>query len=194
MKQFLSVLFLLTIFLYPKAQTTDTVEYHSTNVTYQVTNIPGNTYTWSVISPGTITSGQGTNQITVNWNSAGPGFIPNAVSVFATNQFGCVSPTVLLNLFILVPVSSIFYPNAFTPDGDGRNDGWSPIPTNIVEIRWMIYNRWGERVYESNRIGDKWNGVYKGAQQGIFNFVWICWWRGIDGKKGFDKGNLILIR
>jgi hypothetical protein len=58
----------------------------------------------------------------------------------------------------------------------------------------MVYNRWGEKVFETNKIGVKWDGKYKGVVQGTFNFVFICWWKGIDGKTGFQKGNLILIR
>ena len=169
MKQFLSVLFLLTIFLYSKAQIPDTVEYHSTNVTYQVTNIPGNTYTWTITSPGIITSGQGTNQITVNWNLTDPGYIPNAISVYTTNQFGCSSPTATLDIFIPIPVSSIFFPNAFTPNGDGINDGWSPIPFNIIKIKWQVYDRFGVRVFECYDVGRKWDGTYIGVKQPIGN-------------------------
>ena len=191
MRNLIVILFWLLSFS-AKAQT-DTVYYNSTSVYYVISN-PGNTYTWSVGYPGSIVSGQGTNSITVNWGSSNAGFMPNAVSVFATNSFGCVSAAASLDIVILIPESKIFFPNAFTPNGDGINDSWSPIPFNIIEIRWMVYNRYGEKVYETNKIGDKWNGIYKGAPQGIFNFVWICWWRGVDGKKGFDKGNLILIR
>jgi gliding motility-associated-like protein len=92
------------------------------------------------------------------------------------------------------PESAIFFPNAFTPNGDGLNDSWSPIPFKITEIRWMVYNRWGEKVYETNRIGDKWDGRHRGETQGTFNFVFMCWWKGIDGKTGFKKGNVIQIR
>lgn len=107
MKQFLSVLLLLTLSFLAKAQTTDTVCYRSNSATYQVVNIPGNTYTWTVAAPGIITGGQGTNQITVNWGSANPGLITNAVSVFPTNQFGCVGPTVLVNVFVLNIVPTV---------------------------------------------------------------------------------------
>lgn len=92
------------------------------------------------------------------------------------------------------PESAIFFPNAFTPNGDGLNDGWSPIPFKIVQIRWQVYNRWGEKVYETNQIENKWNGTYKNIAQPIGNFVFQCWWRGIDGKTGYKKGNLVLIR
>jgi len=89
------------------AQTPDTVCYHSTTATYQVINIPGNTYSWSVAPPGVLTSGQGTSLITVSWGTANPGLITNAVSVFPTNQFGCVGPTVLLDVFVLNIVPTV---------------------------------------------------------------------------------------
>lgn len=92
------------------------------------------------------------------------------------------------------PESAIFFPNAFTPNGDGLNDGWSPIPMKITQIRWQIYNRFGEMVYQTNQLENKWDGTYKNQKQPIGNFVFQCWWRGIDGKTGYQKGNLILIR
>ena len=106
MKKLLFFLLILVSFT-AKAQTPDTVCFHSTSSTYQVTNVPGNTYTWTVAAPGVITSGQGTNAITVNWGTANPGLITNAVSVFATSADGCPSPPVLLDVFVLNIVPTI---------------------------------------------------------------------------------------
>ena len=92
------------------------------------------------------------------------------------------------------PESAIFFPNAFTPNGDGLNDGWSPIPFKIVEIKWQVWNRYGQMVYQTNKLGDKWNGIFKNTPQPMSGYVFQCWWRGIDGKTGYKKGNLILIR
>jgi hypothetical protein len=106
MKPLFILLLLLTISFLANAQT-DTVCYRSTNSTYQVTNTPGNTYTWTIAAPGVITGGQGTNIITVNWGTANPGSIPNAVSVFATSADGCPSPPVLLDVFVLNIVPTV---------------------------------------------------------------------------------------
>ena len=86
------------------------------------------------------------------------------------------------------PESSIFFPNAFTPNGDGINDGWSPIPFKIVQIKWQVYDRFGVRVFECSDVGKKWDGTYKGVAQPISNFVFQCWWRGVDGKTGYKIG------
>jgi len=194
MKTLLTIV-LVFLFSLTKAQNPDTVQYNATNLSiYQVANTPGVVYTWTIAYPGIILSGQGTNTITVDWGLTNPGYIINAVSVFATNQSSCKSPISFLDIFVPIPLSSIFFPNSFTPNGDGLNDGWSPITFNIVKIKWQVYNRWGELVYQCSDIGKKWNGEYKNEKQPISNFVFQCWWKGVDGKTGFQKGNLILIR
>jgi gliding motility-associated-like protein len=107
----------------------------------------------------------------------------------------CGEPSQLYNVKVLTcPKSAIFFPNAFTPNGDGLNDGWSPIPIRIIEMKWQVFNRYGEKVYESKSLQDKWNGTYKNVAQPMSNFVYQCWWRSVDGKTGYKKGNLILIR
>jgi hypothetical protein len=78
----------------------DTVCFQTNGSLYTVNNVPGLTYNWVVQAPGVITSGQGSNQITVNWSAAPVGLINNAVSVSATNAAGCQSPVVDLNVFI----------------------------------------------------------------------------------------------
>lgn len=78
----------------------DTVCYQTNGSFYSVPNTPGYVYTWTVVAPGIIVSGQGTNQITVNWSLAAPGLISNAIIVYATNQQGCQSPVTTLDVFI----------------------------------------------------------------------------------------------
>jgi len=126
-------LFIFLLLLFPfigKAQV-DTVCYQSTNSTYQVINIPGNTYTWNVTSPGVIVNGQGTNSIVVNWGSSNSGLITNAVSVFPTNQFGCVGPAVLVDVFVLnviptiSPINLCFSSNCVPLIGSPVGGTWS---------------------------------------------------------------------
>lgn len=105
MKRFIILLLAIAPFV-SKAQV-DTVCYRANGSTYQVSNVPGNTYTWTVLAPGVLVSGQGTNAIVVNWGTASPGLIQNGVSVFATNAAGCVSPPVDLDVFILNIIPTI---------------------------------------------------------------------------------------
>lgn len=103
------LLFLLALIPFvSSAQSTvnpDTVCYQTPGSTYSVVNDPNNTYLWSVVPPGVITSGQGTSAIVVDWSAFSPGLITNAVTVMAVNQFGC-DTLVALNVFILNVVPS----------------------------------------------------------------------------------------
>jgi hypothetical protein len=130
----LILLLLLSFPLGLLAQSTispDTVCYQSSGSVYTVTNDPNNTYTWTVASPGVLVNGQGTNSITVNWNGANPGLIANAVTVFPTNQYGCVGPTVNMNVFVLnvipvvTPVTVCFNEPCVTLTGTPAGGTWS---------------------------------------------------------------------
>jgi gliding motility-associated-like protein len=78
----------------------DTICYLSPNEFYSVPSLgAGYSYNWTSI--GNITSGQGTNNITVDWFTLPAGFIPGAVDVIAINQFGCTSLPQDVDVYIL---------------------------------------------------------------------------------------------
>ncbi len=112
MKKIIFILFTI-ISLTLSAQVTtnpDTICIGSTSEMYQIDALgAGYTYTWNVAAPGTIVSGQGTNQIFVNWSTAPSGLITNAISVIATGPAptSCVSTPVTLNVFILEIIPTI---------------------------------------------------------------------------------------
>jgi len=56
------------------------------------------------------------------------------------------------------PVFTFYMPNAFTPDGDGLNDIFKPEGTFVKDIQWMIFNRWGEMIFESKDLNKGWDG------------------------------------
>ncbi len=79
----------------------------------------------------------------------------------ALNNFGC-SDTICKDYDILL-AKSVYIPNSFTPNGDGVNDGFGPsiYGPQLEAYQFYIYNRWGNLVFESNNVNDKWNGSYK---------------------------------
>jgi gliding motility-associated-like protein len=78
----------------------DTICYLSSNETYSVPNLGvGYSYNWA--SVGSITTGQGTNNITINWSALPAGLIPGAVNVVAVNQSGCASLPQVVDVYIL---------------------------------------------------------------------------------------------
>ncbi|WP_066758491.1 GEVED domain-containing protein [Crocinitomix algicola] len=90
-----------------------------------------------------------------------------------TNDFGC-SADITHTLKIVSDVI-IYAPNAFTPDGDQFNDQWQVFIDGIdfYDFHCVIYNRWGEIVWESYNAAGTWDGTYGGntAQDGTY--VWV---------------------
>lgn len=112
MKKLLVILLtILTTTVFAQLTTTnpDTICANQTGSIYQVPSLgAGHTYNWTVASPGIITTGVGTNQITVNWGTLPNGLNTNAVTVVATNTVtGCQSTPVTLNVFVLNLVPTI---------------------------------------------------------------------------------------
>lgn len=69
-------------------------------------------------------------------------------------------------------ISKSFIPTAFSPNGDGLNDVFRPTLINFEDYSLSIYNRWGEKIYESTDVDEGWNGTYKGSlvQNGVYIF------------------------
>lgn len=88
----------------------DTVCYQSTALSnYQIPAVGSGTYTWTVTAPGVITSGQGTNNISVNWSTAAPGLITNGVTVTYSSPApaNCPADPVTLDVLIYQVIPTI---------------------------------------------------------------------------------------
>ena len=128
--------------------------------------------------------------------------IPNPVAVLNDNMsyvlkaydaIGCFGlDTINIKVFKTAP--DIFVPNAFTPD-KSINNVFRPIPVGISSLVFFrIYNRFGQLVFSTNKIGKGWDGTVNGKPQDSGGFVWMA--EGIDytGKVVTKKGTMVLIR
>lgn len=87
------------------------------------------------------------------------------------------------------------YPTAFTPDGNGTNDGWHPITYGNVDFYLLsVYDRWGERVYTSSDPKEKWDGTYLGRSCAIGTYYYYLRATCITGHEEKKAGSFILIR
>lgn len=88
-----------------------------------------------------------------------------------------------------------YVPNAFSPNGDGKNDIFRPIPVGIAATQFFrIFNRYGELVFETNQYLKGWDGTYKGIPQQVGNYVWVLKGISRSGKTIEKRGNLLLVR
>ena len=88
-----------------------------------------------------------------------------------------------------------YIPNAFSPNGDGLNDVFRPIPVGIASTElFRIFNRYGELVFETSQWMKGWDGMWKGRTQPLGNYVWILKGKDLNGNVIEMKGNVMLVR
>ncbi|MBA2613751.1 MAG: gliding motility-associated C-terminal domain-containing protein [Bacteroidetes bacterium] len=93
--------------------------------------------------------------------------------------------------------SKLEVPNVFTPNGDGSNDVFFLKVTNVSEIHALIYDRWGNKVFESNsNTGNiEWDGKnMSGKEVSAGTYFYIITGTGKDGKDYSQKGNVSIYR
>jgi gliding motility-associated-like protein len=129
--------------------------------------------------------------------------IPNPVSnpennitytVVVSNNFGCIATdTINVKVFFLPP--DVYVPSAFTPNKDGSNDNFKPIALGIKSLEnFSVFNRWGQQLFNTTKIGAGWDGTLKGIKQDAGTYVWTIAATDYKNKKIVRKGSVILIR
>jgi gliding motility-associated-like protein len=152
--------------------------------------IPGFTYDWE---PAVGLS---------NYSIPGPSFNYNQqvdYRINMTSAAGCTTVDTLLVKLVNASNPAVsadfFLPNAFSPNGDGRNDLFFPFAVNIRELRYFrIFNRWGELVFETKTFGEGWNGYYKGQKQSTDTYFWTIEGITEEGKTLNKYGNVLLLK
>lgn len=91
-------------------------------------------------------------------------------------------------------IDNIYIPNAFTPNGDDKNDVFKVNSTVLKSMHLEIYDRWGNKIFESNSITDVWDGTYKGKPAPLEVYGYYFTGECFQGEKLTLKGNLTLIR
>ncbi|MEN9348531.1 MAG: hypothetical protein RLZZ77_2042 [Bacteroidota bacterium] len=89
---------------------------------------------------------------------------------------------------------TIYIPNAFTPNVDGKNEKLYVRGNNLISLNFYVYDRWGELVFESHSVNDGWDGTFEGRP--VDPDVYVYYFDGVceGGAKYIEKGNITLIR
>jgi gliding motility-associated-like protein len=106
----------------------------------------------------------------------------------------CSSPAVPVNIKVL-QTKDLIVPNAFTPNADGHNDLFRIKNPDLVRtFSMIIFDRWGERVFESADAYKGWDGIRNGQPVPAGTYVWTIRYTDILGVTQNRRGTLILIR
>lgn len=114
------------------------------------------------------------------------------VAMIVTNAWGC-SDTVVKVIEIGADYK-IFVPNSFTPNGDGVNDTFQPKGRGITKYSLTIYDRWGNRIFNTNDFETGWNGSVYGKETSDDVFVWRMYIVDANAKIHELTGHVNLVR
>jgi len=88
----------------------------------------------------------------------------------------------------------IWVPNIFSPNGDGSNDILYVRGKGVADLNFFVYDRWGEKVFETTSLDIGWDGKFRGKDMNKAVFVYYLEATFIDGSKVTKKGDVTLIR
>jgi len=133
-----------------------------------------------------------------NPNSQHPTATPTETTIYTVtiSNGGCsLTDTVRVRIVeIFCGEPNIYIPNAFTPNGDGENDFLFVRGNNITKLVFRVYDRWGEKVFETFDQTIGWDGRFQDRDCDPAVFVWYLEADCLGGDKFFKKGNTTLIR
>ncbi len=164
---------------------TDTFDIELGSITFNNMSVSATTYNWdfgdgftsSILSPA--------HTYTM------PGFY--TVQLIASNFLAC-SDTAYLGPFWIAPAATTFIPNLFTPNNDGRNDVFRIYSTRIMEMQLVIFDRIGEKLFETNIIDNGWDGTFRGKVMNTGVYVYYCKVKYDTGRYEELFGDVTLIR
>lgn len=125
---------------------------------------------------------------------------PMDYTVTITDIHGC-SATASIRVDLALD-RQVYIPNAFHPDGNGINDGFTAFadPTKVSRITWLrVYDRWGNHLFETrdipvNRTDQGWDGTYRGKPMDPGVFVYVLEVEYADRVRQSFKGDVHLVR
>ena len=108
-----------------------------------------------------------------------------SVQLIVTNLLGPCADTAY-HTIVIDPIMTCWFPNCFTPDGNGDNDEWRMAGTNIKTdgFEMLIFDRWGEKLFSSSDINVGWNGkrnnTGEASSQDVYVYkIHLVDWKGL---------------
>lgn len=94
------------------------------------------------------------------------------VQLLVMNQFGCIDT--ISKWIYIEPITTVFIPNAFSPNGDGTNDVFTVKGINIRDVKMNIWNRWGDKIYVTDDgISYPWDGSVQNSSHQAKQDVYV---------------------
>ena len=109
------------------------------------------------------------------------------------NQWGCRDSS--YESVYITPLTTLYAPNTFTPNGSGVNDVFKIVVFDIAEFTLVIYNRWGEVVFESDHQSRGWDGRnLKGNMVKDGTYIWKARFTNSEGVHEERMGHINVLK
>jgi gliding motility-associated-like protein len=179
-----------------------TVSVRTDTTVYDGEIIPGVTFE---TSPGASLNWTNSNS-TIGLGSSGSGNIsaftainrgndPVVSTIVVTPSVnGCTGIGQSYKITVLPLDKDVFVPNAFSPNGDGKNDILYIYGNYIDKVTMRIFNQWGQQIAMITDKSQGWNGMHKGNYQPVGVYVYVLRVVLTDGKTIDKKGSITLVR
>jgi gliding motility-associated-like protein len=119
---------------------------------------------------------------------------PTTYTLIATSEYRC-KDTTTVTFNDVQPCCLFSYPDVFTPNNDGKNDGFRIVVYgNQYDYELSVYNRWGQRVFHSSNPKEYWNGMLGGKECEVGTYYYFMRAKCFSGHDEFHKGEVVLIR
>lgn len=117
--------------------------------------------------------------------------------VTAYNSIGCSDKDSVFIKVYQQPKDYYYIPNAFSPNDDGLNDIFRPIPVgiNTPDCEWFrIYNRFGQLIFSTTQWMKGWDGTFKNKKQPIGTYVWSLGYKEKNGSTKVINGTVMILK
>jgi gliding motility-associated-like protein len=124
------------------------------------------------------------------------GLTPGSYELTVTDNNGC-SAISLFNILAATEICTIphvFIPNVFSPNGDGENDILYVRGDGIKNFEFIIYTRWGQKIFETTSQDIGWDGTFKGKTLESGVFVYFLKATFINNESYTESGSISLVR
>lgn len=119
----------------------------------------------------------------------------NSYRIIASEGPGGLNATSTSNQTELIQSPLLYIPNAFTPNGDDRNNTWSPGFSFVREIEISIFNRWGQQIFFTKSPEGSWDGKFEGRECPEGVYAYLIRYTGYDKNDRYQRtGSITLIR
>jgi gliding motility-associated-like protein len=129
-----------------------------------------------------------------NGDTTATRYFANSTMAWVSAGSACSSETDTFRIKVENCNCIVSIPNAFSPNGDGRNDRFGIIAGDLQSFHMEVYNRWGQPVFYTSTIGHSWDGTFNGVPCNADTYYYYVKLKCIKGEEVFRKGDVTLLR